>query len=266
MSIKEKARHIGAELKGHVPFTLFGASLGIVFMLLFNKVGRMSGHTLFMVFHPAHVVLSAMVTASMFRLHTAKKQFLVVLVVGYFGSVGVATLSDIIIPHIGINLLGLNVPTHGEVYPHASSASHEKMESGTVEHDGQSDSHQTEHQRHRIHLGFIEEWYLVNPAALAGILIAFLLPRTKFPHAGHILVSTWASLSYLLMDMESAMTVAAAVGIFVTLFIAVWAPCCVSDIVFPLLFVKSDLELAAACPHHGLHSHAHIHAESEASQ
>jgi hypothetical protein len=34
------------------------------------------------------------------------------------------------------------------------------------------------------------------------------------------------------------------VGVFVVLFIAVWLPCCISDIVFPLLFVNPDVELS----------------------
>ena len=93
MSIKEKAKHILAELKGHIPFTLFGAIMGIVFMVLFRKVGAIESYTLFAVFHPGHVVLSAMVTASMFRIHALKKRFLLVLLVGYFGSIGIATLS-----------------------------------------------------------------------------------------------------------------------------------------------------------------------------
>jgi len=223
MSVKERAKHILVELRGHTPFTLFGALLGIFFMLVFKNVSGVSSHTLFAVFHPGHVILSAVVTASMFRLHAAKKHFLLVLLVGYFGSIGIATLSDVVIPHIGMNLLGLEVPTHAE-----------------------------------LHLGFIEEWYVVNPAALLGVLIAFFLPHTKFPHAGHILVSTWASSSYLLMNMQSDLTVAAAVGIFVTLFVAIWVPCCVSDIVFPLLFVEPDMKVAGACPHHRLHSHEHL--------
>lgn len=223
MSVKERARHILVELRGHTPFTLFGALLGIFFMLVFKNVSGIGSHTLFAVFHPGHVILSAVVTASMFRLHAAKKHFLLVLLVGYFGSIGIATLSDVVIPHIGTNLLGLEVPTHAE-----------------------------------LHLGFIEEWYVVNPAAVFGVLIAFFLPHTKFPHAGHILVSTWASSSYLLMNMQSDLTVAAAVGIFVTLFVAIWVPCCVSDIVFPLLFVEPDLKVAGACPHHRLHSHEHL--------
>jgi hypothetical protein len=123
---------------------------------------------------------------------------------------------------------------------------------------------ENEHDEHGgIHLGFIEDWYIVNPAALLGVLIACFLPRTKFPHAGHVLVSTWASSSYLLMNMQADATVGAVVGILVTLFISIWLPCCVSDIVFPLLFVRSDLELSGACPHHRLHSHAHLRQEQE---
>jgi hypothetical protein len=239
-----------------VPFTVFGALLGIFFMLIFRHASGVGSRGLFVVFHPAHVVLSAMVTASMFKLHAARKRFLLVLLVGYFGSIGIATVSDIVIPHIGTRLLGLDVPTHAQLHTEAHAA-----ETEGTEHE-EHVSHGGEHE-HGIHLAFIEEWYIVNPAALLGVIIAFFLPRTKFPHAGHVLVSTWASSSYLLMNMQSSLTVGAVAGIFATLFIAIWLPCCISDIVFPLLFVKSDLELAAACPHHGLHSHPHVHAEPE---
>lgn len=269
MSIKEKAKHILVELKGHTPFTVFGAVLGILFMLVFKNVSGVGSRTLFTVFHPGHVILSAMVTASMFKLHAARKNFALVLLVGYFGSIGVATLSDILIPHVGTKLLGLDVPTHEEVFHHEAGSEDEGTTAGH-EHDAHPGGEEAEHSEDGLHLSFIEDWYIVNPAALLGVIIAFLLPRTKFPHAGHILVSTWASSSYLLMNMESDLTAAAAVGIFVTLFTAIWVPCCVSDIVFPLLFVRSDLELAEACPHHWLHSHAHVpqteHGHEEASK
>ncbi len=257
MSVREKARHIFVELRGHAPFTLFGALLGIFFMLLFRGMSGTSGRTLFLVFHPGHVVLSAMVTASMFGLHAERKRLVVVLLVGYFGSIGIATLSDVVIPHIGTRLLGLDVPRHGQLHRH------EPSNIGEDEHHGHVQNVEFERHERRIHLGFIEEWYIVNPAALLGVLIAYFLPRTKFPHAAHILVSTWASSSYLLMNLNSAITAAAAIGIFVTLFIAIWIPCCISDIVFPLMFVKSDVELAGACPVHGRHSHPHVHRESE---
>jgi hypothetical protein len=252
VSVREKAKHIAVELRGHLPFTLFGALLGIFFMLLLRNVSGASGRMLFSVFHPGHVILSAMVTASMFGLHAERKRFVLVLLVGYFGSIGIATLSDVVIPHIGTRLLGLDVPRHGQLHRHEPSNVSED------EHHGHIQSLKFEHHERRIHLGFIEEWYIVNPAALLGVLIAYFLPRTKFPHAAHILVSTWASSSYLLMNLNSAITAAAAIGIFVTLFIATWVPCCISDIVFPLLFVKSDIEMMGPCPVHGRHSHPHV--------
>jgi len=251
MSVKDKVSHIFVELKGHAPFTLFGAVLGVVFMVFFGGFRERFGHAFFATFHSAHVVLSAMVTASMFKLHTSKRQFVLILVIGYFGSIGVATLSDIVIPHIGGRLLGLDIPTHAEIH-HAGAG--ERVDESANEHQAHS-----EQSGRKIHLAFIEEWYLVNPAAFLGIAIALLLPRTKFPHAGHVLVSTWASLAYLLMDMRSKLTIGVGFGILATLFLATWIPCCLSDIVFPLLFVKSDIELDSKCEHHGPHSHPHRH-------
>jgi len=248
MFLREKAKHIVYELKGHAPFTLFGALLGIVFMVVFARAGESTGRILFSIFHPGHVFLSALVTASMFSLHQNRKKILLIIVVGYLGSIGVATVSDIIIPHLGTSLLGLNVPTHSQMHQHdhadgehTESCVHEEELAGKLP----------------IHLGFIEEWYIVNPAAISGIIFAFFLPRTKFPHSLHVLISTWASSAYLLMSIQTQISMAAALGIFATLFLAVWAPCCISDIVFPLLFVKSDIEIKGSCPFHSHHSHEH---------
>ena len=217
---------IAVELKNHAPFTMVGAVLGLLFMFIFRNIGVKGSLAFFTFFHPAHVVLSAMVTAAMFRIHAPAKKFIFILIIGYFGSVGIATLSDIIIPYIGTELLGLNVPSHAEVF-HDHSAHGE--DANNEEHD---------HHAHKLHLGFIEEWYIVNPAAIIGVLIAWFIPRTKFPHAGHILVSTWASSAYMLMEIRADITFFSVIGIFVTLFLAVWLPCCVSDIVFPLIFIK----------------------------
>jgi len=259
MSIKEKILHIGAELKGHAPFTMLGALTGILFMLVFRNVGKAHAGVLFSIFHPSHVVLSAMVTASLFAIHREVKNFLLVLAVGYVGSIGIATLSDSIVPYLGESLIGLHMPTHSELGGHNEEG---------AEHDsfaGSGQGRAAEQHEHRIHLGFIEDWYIVNPAALLGVLIAYFVPRTKFPHAGHVLISTWASSSHMLMNMQGGITIAVTAAIFATLFVAVWLPCCISDIVFPLLFVKSDLKLTdiCVCPDHAIHSHPHEHEHSE---
>ena len=122
------------------------------------------------------------------------------LVIGYIGSIGIATLSDSLIPYIGEAILNL---------PHR-----------------------------QVHIGFIEKWWLINPLAIIGITIAYFRPATKFPHYGHVLLSTWASLFHILMAIGQSVDWFMYVMIFLFLFLSVWIPCCISDIVFPLLFVK----------------------------
>ncbi|MCK4518659.1 MAG: hypothetical protein KAU12_00935, partial [Candidatus Omnitrophica bacterium] len=57
------------ELKKHAPFTLFGAVTGIVIMFLAKNVSFGVSHKIFYTLHPLHVVLSALVTGSMFKIH-----------------------------------------------------------------------------------------------------------------------------------------------------------------------------------------------------
>ncbi len=199
------ARVIAKELRTHVPFTAFGTATGIIIMVVMGAthIPAPVSALLFWVFHPVHVLLSALVTAGMYRLH-GKTGFWQTLLIGYFGSIGIATLSDSLIPYFGEVLLDL---------PHR-----------------------------RVHLGFIEKWWLVNPLAFAGIALAFFKPATKFPHAGHVLLSTWASLFHMTMALDSPLNAAILAGVAVFLFLAVWAPCCTSDIVFPLLFTRDESE------------------------
>jgi len=196
---------IGRELRLHAPFTTLGALSGVAIMLAltFGHVPGSFSAALFWSFHPLHVLLSAMVTAGMYRLHGGRKLWTTVLV-GYFGSIGIATLSDSVIPYLGESLLRL--PNKG------------------------------------MHFGFIEKWWLVNPLALAGIAIAYVWPKTKFPHAGHVLLSTWASLFHMTMALGNQLSLLTTGVILVFLFLAVWIPCCTSDIVFPLLFSRGREE------------------------
>ena len=247
-------------------------------MLIFKNVGSEVSHRLFQVFHPAHVVLSAMVTASLYALYQRKRNLLTILLVGYVGAVGVATLSDCVLPFFGETILGVAVPVHGHL--HESSAEHEHETEGPAnEHDADEPSHADEaaheheaeaegaaheeedhdrtagsesHEGPRIHLGFIEDWYLVNPAAVLGVLIAFFLPHTKFPHAGHVLISTWASSFHVLMNTHTTLSPVMLAGMLIVLFVAVWLPCCISDIVFPMLFVAPN---GVNIGHHHHHHH-----------
>lgn len=200
-------RKIITELKHHAPFTIFGAATGIVIMLLIISAGVLSrvsriSPAIFYILHPVHVLLSAVVTTALYKLHKPRCKFRAVVLIGWVGSVGIATLSDSIIPYLGEMLL--NLPNRG------------------------------------VHLGFVEEPYLTNLPALLGIMIGFLRPATKFPHAGHVLISTWASLFHIIMALGPTVNWVILLGMFLFLFLAVWIPCCASDIVFPLLFVAEE--------------------------
>lgn len=199
-------KRIADELKHHAPFTAAGAATGIITMLIIiftNVLPQVSqvSYTIFYILHPAHILLSALVTTAMYKKYSTSGIGVIILI-GYFGAVGIATLSDSVIPYLGETLLGL--------------------------------------QSKGIHIGFIEEPLLTNPAAFLGIAIGYWKITTKFPHAGHVLLSTWASLFHIIMALGGTVNWVTLPAIFGFLFLAVWLPCCTSDIVFPLLFVRRN--------------------------
>lgn len=195
-----KVYTIAKELKRHGPFTAFGAATGITIMaiIVFGDVPPKISYTLFYILHPIHVILSALVTTAIYKLYT-RGNLWIAISIGYTGSIGVATLSDAIIPYIGAHLLGISIP---------------------------------------FIIPFIAKWW-ISLLAFIGIIIGYLEPTTKFPHAGHVLLSTWASLFHV---TQYQITIADWMFpvIFLFLFLAVWIPCCTSDIVYPLLFIRKD--------------------------
>ena len=168
----------------------------MVIVVLCNVPHHIS-HTVFHTLHPVHVLLSALVTTAMYMRYKKGKIWAVILI-GWTGSIGIATISDAIIPYLGGTLLQAQM---------------------------------------EFHVPFIEEWW-INIVALAGIAIGYWRQTTKIPHFGHVLLSTWASLFYILAFGGLVSNwVPLLPLIFLILFVAVWIPCCLSDVVYPLLFV-----------------------------
>jgi len=191
------------ELMRHAPFAAFGAATGIIIMLIIvfgNFLPQISpiSQNVFYVLHPTHVMLSALVTTALYRRYRKSNIWLAILI-GYIGSIGIATISDSIIPYLGEMLLDL--PNRG------------------------------------IHIGFIEKPLLTNPAAFLGIAIGCWKQTTRFPHSGHVLISTWASLFHIIMALGLTIGWIQVIVVLLFLFLGVWFPCCLSDIIFPLLFV-----------------------------
>jgi len=208
----------GKELKHHLPFTLIGAGTGMALLVAIVATGSLEAihevdELIFFILHPTHVFLSALVTTALFMKYGTKSKwrYPLGLVIGITGSLGIATLSDSIIPYMGELIVGLE---------HAHT-----------------------------HVGFIEQPILTITPALAGTLIGFKLSATKFPHLGHVLLSTYASLFHVIMGMHHGVAWWQVLGIFVFLFLAVWLPCCLSDIIYPMLFMRKgeDLESCMVC-------------------
>ena len=131
-----------------------------------------------------------------------KKNITQALLVGITGAIIIGSLSDVILPYLGGTLLGLQT---------------------------------------LFHLPLIEEPGIIISSAIAGSLIGIFTQRTKIPHFVHVYLSVFASFFYLL-----AFTPVFSTGLFIASFfivlIAVIIPCCMSDILFPFLFLKEKIK------------------------
>lgn len=198
-------RRIAKELREHSPYTALGALSGIVITLIIvlGNVPSYVSHAIFYTLHPLHVLLSALVTTAMYVRYRRAKLWVAILV-GWTGAIGIATISDAMIPYLGGTLLQAEM---------------------------------------EFQVPFIEEWW-INLLALGGIAIGYWRQTTRIPHFGHVLLSTWASLFYI-MSFGKADWIPLLPFIFLFLFLAVWLPCCTSDIVYPLLFVRRRPDLSS---------------------
>jgi hypothetical protein len=204
-------KRIGRELWHHIPFTAAGAVTGIAAMVVISLLHVSTGisEALFYTFHPLHLLFSAIVTTALYR-KNRKSPFWLTILICYAGPLVVGTLSDAIIPYIEGSAISINI---GFELPFIETA--------------------------RMPFIGIPEWIPVNGAAFIGIAIGYFKPSTKFPHMWHILISTWASLLYF-TAFGTADWLPLLPLFFLFLFLAVWIPCCFSDIVFPLLWTGKE--------------------------
>ena len=192
------------QLKSHAPYTALGAATGIVIMVVvvFSDIPVKISQAIFYYLHPIHVVLSAFTTTAMYVKYRGRKIWLAIFV-GWTGSLGIATMSDAVIPFLGAELLQIPI---------------------------------------EFHIPFVEKWWL-NLLALIGVIAGYKWQMTKIPHFGHVLLSTWASLFYF-VAFGRANWIPLLPFIFLFLFLAVWIPCCTSDIIYPLLFTRKTRKVA----------------------
>ena len=204
-----KIKLVFNELSEHLPYTIFTVALGMVLLGAFTFISQVSSsgdislpsRSLFHIFHPIHLLFSATATTAMFLRY--EKGPAKAILVGVIGSLSICGLSDIFIPFLAGILLNVKMT---------------------------------------LHICIVENPTLIVPFVAVGIFAGFAVPDktqkgTIFSHTLHVFVSSMASMLYLIaFGLTGWIRVAGMVFIYMVL--AVIIPCCMSDIIFPLLLAK----------------------------
>jgi len=239
------------ELMDHLPYTIFFGSAGVLFAGLLtyfaavvdvqhaaaalasgpaaNAAAHVAGHEhelfsgetvekvspiVFHVFHPVHLLFSAIATTAMFWRYDRK--LWKALLTGFVGSAGVCGVSDIGLPYLGGWLLGTRMKFHWCLVQHPQ---------------------------------LVVPFLVVG--IIAGIIAGESIERsTVYSHSSHVFVSSVASIFYMI-SFGLTHWVDQVGYVFIIIVLAVLLPCCFSDIVFPLLIARRDEYLAAQAQRHG---------------
>ena len=199
---------LAIEFAHHLPYTLVGSLIAMAGVWWFGTQYLHNGHpellftqarASFHLFHPLHICLSAIATTSLFWRH--ERHLLRAVTVGALGTIIPCGLSDYVFPYVGGRLLG---------------------------------------QTMELHLCIVQHPQLFFPFLTLGIVGGLwaeerLTGSHLFSHGAHVFVSSAASLLYLIsFGFTSWMTdVRLVFPAFLTVVLAVWIPCCISDIVVP---------------------------------
>lgn len=198
------------ELKKHLPFSILSACLAIIVIgflsiIIGNTQLSQVGRELFHIFHPLHILASAATTTAVYWIH--RRKVINAIIIGVLGAIVICSLSDIIFPFLGGRLLSVKM---------------------------------------HFHLCVLQHPLTLIPFLLVGVIAGFVSPEvlensTIYSHSAHILLSTMASLVYL-VSFGFTEWMHFIGSVFVIVVLVVLIPCCLSDIVFPLMFVKENKE------------------------
>lgn len=203
-----KIKRFLKELRLHLPLTIFSIAMGLIFLALLSVLlqGRdfpQSAQKLYHVFHPLHLLFSTTTTTAMFWRY--ERRLLKAIIIGFLGAECICGISDILIPFIAGTLLKVKMEFHVCLITHP---------------------------------GFILPFLFFG--IFTGLLVPTVVQSTMFSHAVHVVISSMASIFYLVSyGLTEWISVAGA--IFIYMILAVVIPCCTSDIVFPLLLVRENL-------------------------
>ena len=97
-----------------------------------------------------------------------------------------------------------------------------------------------------LHICVVEHPQIILPFLFVGVLVGFIAPGTIekhegviFSHSIHVFISAAASIMYL-VSFGVTHWIHQVGAVLIYMILAVVLPCCTSDIIFPLLFVKKE--------------------------
>lgn len=205
---KTKLGTLWYELLAHLPYTIFSVAAGLIILGFLTFGASLVGQAenkeafseLFHIFHPIHLLLSAVATTAMFYRH--EPSWIKAAIVGSVGAVVVCSLSDILVPYAAGYLLGADMHFHLCILEHESS-----------------------------------HFFIIVGVIVGLAMPRSSHSSTLLSHSYHVFVSSMASILYLvgygLNDWTHVIG-----AIFIYMVVAVILPCCTSDIALPLLLVK----------------------------
>jgi len=206
--MRRRWKAVIVELSHHLPYTVVSSliAMAVVWYFGMTQNARSTGtpwtqelEWSFHVLHPLHVCISAITTTA--ALWRFERHFAKTLAVG-LSSVIPCALSDYIVPFVGGKLLG---------------------------------------QHMTLHICLIEHPQLILPFLGLGVVGGFLFDahvsdHSPFSHGAHVFISSCAALLYLAsFGFTAWMTdVHMVFPVLMVVVLAVWIPCCISDIVIPI--------------------------------
>lgn len=214
-SLKEEMLH-------HLPYAIFSLAFGLIILsfidVLMPKMAHHHGaghahdhhdsgaHLLFHSFHFLHIIFA--VTGSLITFSRFSKNIVKGAIVSILSSLFFCTISDVVLPYLSGTLLGVHM---------------------------------------HFHLCLQSEWHNVIPLLLIGLVNGIVMSRhsssikafySVSSHFGHILISSLASLFYLVSEGLENWYPQMGV-LFLFLIVAVVVPCTLADVVVPMIFAKS---------------------------
>jgi len=218
-------RRVAAEFAHHLPYTLVGSLIAMAGVWWFGTQYLDHGQpqafleqsrVVFHLFHPLHICLSAIATTSLFWRH--ERHVRRAIIIGVVGTIVPCGFSDYIFPYLGGRVLG---------------------------------------QAMELHMCIVDHPQLFFPFLALGVIGGFwaeerLTGSHLFSHGAHVFVSSAASLLYLTSFGFTAWLheIPYLFPAFAVIVLAVWVPCCISDIVVPTVAAQEPpvLHRDAAAP------------------